>query len=453
MGARRILLLFAAAALAACGDQRGTESLTGPQLAGRPSSNACDFNGLNSLITSYFPSSRQSPILSLKQSMASAGANTTVARDKGFLIMDSIGYLSRDVSVSVSASAGAQLTIGLINCMFNASKITYPDTALKVFTKALTQAEGGAYYVRGGTGHSENVVLGTEYVPLSEPNNLSGIDTTTASWHASVHDSLTSNENRALIYGYRTASSPLEYEWATVPSGPWVYFNPAVAVSVCDADATPDASAMIHETNIGVLAYFNTDVCSTTPQPLASTVLGGGPRAFAARLARTVGELVMPQPLHATALGNYGSGGTASTFKSKFSRKNVESLVLAFVTGRPLSNIPVNTEVDVWVTVSAPDANNVRLPVLGTCVYLTGTNNNGTPTDITGPHDNRCTDATYSGTAPAAVTEPYSTTASVAKLKATVTKTGGLILVGTANVIERSGTGSAFTKINVKPAK
>ena len=150
--ARHSLYAVAAAAalvLAACSAPQ-PESTTGPLFdGGNP--DPCGFS--NSLVTSYFPSSPstlQSYILSLKQSMGNAGHGTTAARTFGFEIMDSIGSVSRSYP-SASPSAGAQLTVALIGCMFdNASSFTYPTNAVSDFTAALSNATGGAYYVRGG---------------------------------------------------------------------------------------------------------------------------------------------------------------------------------------------------------------------------------------------------------------------------------------------------------------
>src|SRR5215218_9684686 len=97
---------IAVLALAAC-SEREPGSTTGPEFASGGSTDACGFS--NSLVTNYFPSSRQSKILTLKQSMGNAGHGTVNARTFGFEIMDSVGSVSRNFSIN--PSAGAQLTV------------------------------------------------------------------------------------------------------------------------------------------------------------------------------------------------------------------------------------------------------------------------------------------------------------------------------------------------------
>ena len=457
MGVRRLVLLLAAAALAACSEQRESESVTGPQF--KPTPDACDFNALNSLITGYFPTANgpQSRALSLKQAMATATARTSGAIDAGFEIMDSIGAVSRYAAGNVSPTAGAQLTMGLIPCMFDQSTITYPDgTPLADFTNALTSATGGAYYVRGGhdLGRSADVLGTTD--PDDPQANISGVEPVSGSTWVQVLSSGNAVSNgQALIYGYPVPTQPGVFEWATVPSEAKFQVpsstSPGAIVSVCDNDQ--NLAAMVHETNIGVLAFASTSLCSGE----RSLTMAPGSGSLLARVAQTIRSAFTPTPLHATALGNYGTGGTASTFKSKFSKKSVSSLVLAYVANQPPATPTANTTFAVAVTVSAVEGTDT-LPVLGTCVYLTGTNNNGQPTAVNGPVEEQCNAIRPAGipdSAPSKITESFLTTKSKADYGKTivVTKSGGLILTATAKVIQRSGNGSAFTKLNVKPAK
>ena len=179
MGRRTLFLLplLAVAALTACGEaEEERDAVTGPDLRPAPPANACDFNGLSGLIRDYFPGPRQNVIVGLKDAMAAEGPHTPLARDYGFRIMDSIGYLSRDLSVDSDPAAGALLTVGLIKCMFSrADTITYPTTALADFTSALTRDNGGAYYVRGAGAGSNSTVLGTDWTAPADPTNLSGL--------------------------------------------------------------------------------------------------------------------------------------------------------------------------------------------------------------------------------------------------------------------------------------
>ena len=95
--ARCSLFAFAAAAtlvLAAC-TEREPESTTGPEFA--PGTDPCGFS--NSLVSGYFPGSRQSYMLTVKSSMASS-VQASQKRTFGFELMDSIGSVSRNTAFS-----------------------------------------------------------------------------------------------------------------------------------------------------------------------------------------------------------------------------------------------------------------------------------------------------------------------------------------------------------------
>jgi hypothetical protein len=445
-------------ALTACSD-REPGSTTGPQFAPGATTDVCGFS--NSLISDYFPSSRQGRIVTLKQSMASAGHGTPNARTFGFEIMDSIGSLSR--SVSVDPAAGAQLTIALIACMFDeASSFTYPeDDSLAAFTAALNSPAGGAYYVRGGG--REGTVLGTSH-PLGGPAvNLSGVEPLSGNWTDMVKlvDGDNLSEGRALIYGYSVPEqSALVYDWATVPSA--LTFDPAVVIAVCDNDLSQ--TGMVHEEDIGVLAYVDTGMCDEDTQSLTKMNAGWGPRALASRLGRMLLGAVAPEPLQATVLLAKGGGTTITVPKSKFRRRTVKTLTLAWVQGKTPPAVikgtdnPLTQSQENAFPVSFTVATEAGDPIAGTCGYLTGTNNNGTPTMLTGPRDQEhCTTPPNGDAGALSVLLTTETiggkTVSVANFgQVAVTKTGGIIFSGVADVIGRDGLGSILLKSNVKPA-
>ena len=446
MSCRSLYAIAAAAtlALAACSD-REPESTTGPQFA-PPSADPCGFS--NSLITNYFPSSRQAPILSLKQSMASAGTGTTNARTFGFEIMDSIGSVSRNFVVT--PGAGAQLTIAVIGCMFNNATFTYPTNALADFTAALTNADGGAYYVRGGglagadvPGRSATVIGRID--PLSGVDgNLSGLAPSSGSWTTMLAGN-SASEGRALIYGYAVTADPLVFEWATVPSD--LAFSPGVVVAVCDNDLS--GTAMVNEEAVGVLEYVNSSICATA-QSLTTLERGWGPKALAGRLGRMLVGALVPEPLQATVLRT-GTGGTTTTVpKSKFGKKLVSTLTLVWKDQPPavIKGTDPATKVPISFTVSASGD-----PIFGTCAYLAGSNNNGAPTKLIGPQHPACTNPPNGdANALSVLLTPHNTTASLADFGPVgVTKTGGILFTGTADVLNRDGFGSIFIKSNVKP--
>ena len=437
-------------ALAACSD-REPGSTTGPQFA-PATTDVCGFS--NSLISNYFPSSHQGKIVTLKQSMASAGHGTPDARTFGFEIMDSIGAVSR--SFSVDPAAGAQLTVALIGCMFTQT-FDYPTDAISDFTKALNKADGGAYYVRGGGSGGEDVagrseaVLGTSY-PLLDTVNLSGIEPSSGSWtnmlkvvagRPATNDL---SEGRALIYGYLVPDPDrLLYDWATVPSA--LTFGPPAVVAVCDNDDGP--AAMVQQLDIGVLAYAETGICDDT-QSLTSVEAGWGPRALATRLSRMIVGALAPEPLQATVLASRTGGTTTTVPKSKFGKRTVSTLTLAWKDQPPavINGTDPKKKVPISFTVSASGS-----PIAGTCAYLAGSNNNGTPTMLVGPRNSACTNPPNGdASALSVLVQPYSATASLADFGLVgVTKTGGILFSGTADVLNRVGFGSISFKSNVKP--
>jgi hypothetical protein len=383
--ARSSLYTFAAAAtlvLAAC-TEREPESTTGPEFA--PTSTACGFS--NSLVTGYFPSSRQAYMLTVKSSMASS-AQDAQKRTYGFELMDSIGSVSRNTAFSIDPAAGAQLTIAIIGCIFPNNSFTYPTNALNDFTKALTSAAGGAYYVRGGgstfSGRSATILGTTGGVA----GNLSGIAPSTGSTAANWTSMLAGNspakpvDQGVLFYGYNAAdplATSVLYEWATVPSE--LTFNPAAIVSVCDDNTA--SNPVVHEEAVGVLFFVTSDICNT-PQSLTMNE-GWGPKALAARLGRVLADALMPATLQATMLITSGGGKTSTLPKSKFGKKNLDAVSSLW---KDSPAVPTTT----WYGTSKDQARPVSAYVSAEadgnpeavrfCAYLSGANNNGTPTQL-----------------------------------------------------------------------
>jgi hypothetical protein len=217
---------------------------------------------------------------------------------------------------------------------------------------------------------------------------------------------------------------------------------------------------MIHESNIGVLAYEGVGAICNTDYSVTIKDTGWGPRALAARLARVVVDAMQPQPLQATTLGKSGTGGTASNFKSKFKRKDVTTTTLAFAPAPPATLNIKKMPYTVYVFVSA-DVNDPSNGVNGVCVYLTGSTNNGTNTALTGPRE--CDNTPAAGVS--AITQTLSVNgqpakAGYAKFVLGVTKTGQLIITasstdatGKTGVIGRDGQTfiGDVVRTNVKP--
>jgi len=454
--ARRSLIAFAAAAtlvLAAC-SEREPESTTGPQFA--PSTDPCGFS--NSLVIGYFPNSRQVYMLTVKSRMASSGA-AAQKRAYGFELMDSIGSVSRNTAFSIDPAAGAQLTIAIIGCIFPNNSFTYPTTALSDFTKALTSAAGGAYFVRGG-GSSlsgrDATILGTTG---GVAGNLSGIapsaGSSAANWTNMLSGNGTSVGQGVLFYGYNAAAptDPVLYEWATVPSA--LAFSPAAIVSVCDEDP---ANPVVHEEAVGVLFFVTSDIC-VTPQSLTMNQ-GWGPKALAARLGRIVADALSPTPLLATTLATAGGGKTSTLPKSKFGKKSLTSVNVAWENDPGIPSTWNGTTQaagrQTSATVSASIAESETTEAVRFCAYLSGTNNNGTPTALQKEGDQRASECNSPPNgdlkALSVLTTKTSESGSVADFgKVWVTKTGTI----TITLMVASGTAqtAAITTVaNIKPA-
>jgi hypothetical protein len=450
--------VLAALALGACGERQTPESVAGPSFAPPVDPQACAPNSLNSQITAYFPGSTSGPVKTMKDAMLAMADSSDDRVTAGFQILQEIGKLSRQQAVDTIA--GSALAQGIIKCMYNIKVVkafvpTFPSSTIYNFAPALSASKGGAFYTRGN-GFSETPVqaaLGS--FPLTAPEILSGVNALDT-WASALDSAQAKN---ALIYGYRTNGypfndNPFEYEWATIP--PATSFIGGAEVALCDG-FNPD-NAMVHESNIGVLAYESVDGICDAGYSLAIKDTGWGPRALAARLARVVVDAIEPQPLQA-AMKTTGTGGTATTFKSRFKRKSVEQISLTFAQAPPatmnIKNMPYPVRVFVSASVNDPSSG-----VNGVCVYLTGATNNGTNTALSDRKD--CDNTPLGGVSGITGTVLINNQpkAGYVDFELSVTKTGQLYITassvdstGTSGVIGRDGQTfvSAVTRTNVKP--
>jgi len=449
---RRLLSTVALAAvfaLGACSSEQQQKTVTGPEFAGGPppSTTACDFSLVRSLINSYFSSPLQQDAKSLEQQME-AGSQS-VKTQRGFDIISLIGQASRQGTPS--AIVGSNLTKALMRCMFDVTATTnnisdfpgFPDAY--DFTSALTAASGGAYYVRGGASDAPDTIIGT-LPPGTSDDNLSAVAPAPAGTWTSILSGNSLSGGRALIYGSLvTAGPPLTYDWKTMPPNT-TFGSPGALVAICDGNV--DDNAMINESSVGFLPFVGSSICSET-QSVAMLESGWGPLALVRRAAHWSVQMLTPQSLQATVVGKTGSGGTSTGFKSKFKTNGVTTLSVTFKKGEPPSKGPkVGLPFPVTVIVTALDDQSVASGVLNTCVYLTGSNNNGTPTHVKGTKDPNCTTPlTAAPDTVSAVTGAGGTAA----FSVTVTKSGGLSLTATADVIGRDGAGVGKVKTNVAP--
>lgn len=461
MGTRRLApLLLAVAAAWACTEQQQAAEVTGLQSARPPSNSAeCDPNSLNSLISGYFPGSRSADIKTLKDAMIGAATDED-SRDFGFQVLDSIGALSRDASVTADLIAGSELTKGIIKCMFEAEQFDpdFPSDPIYGFDRALSKADGGAFYVRGDGAGGTDTLVGATFTPTGmgeDTTVLSGITPAGGASWTSILAGNAGSEGRVLIYGFLKSSNPFVYEWATIP--PAATFDPGAIVAVCDDNTA--TNAMVHESNIGILHFSSGNAICDADVPLAMDGSGWGPRRLAARLARTLLASITPEKLQAAVVGfRSGSGGTVTTAKSEFSTKPVQTVTFEFVAPKPprrifLSEPPVTIRVRATTSVDG-----VETGVNGVCVYLVGSENNGTNTAL-GGGNHECQNEPEGAISVITKSLPGGD-AGYATFSMTVTKTGGLTLTATSEdasgntgVIGRDGQVfiDATARTNVNP--
>ncbi len=419
------LALGCVVAAAACSNDDQQTAPNAPEMKVVPTTYpGCDFGTVKNLINSYFTSPNQLTAQGYESTMETG--TPAVRVEYGFKIMDLIGSVSRSTTLSsAGATAGSNLTKALTKCMFDTSTPAYDSLhngdgldAIP-FDSALRVAGGGVYYVVGAGFPSWNSKVLAGGIPspaVASRKSAVGpgpatfaTDTSTTFTLGSWTNVLAGNTyegGTALVYGYPVSLSPIVYEWATID--PSTTFSPYTLISICDQSS--NQSLMVHESNVGVLAYTNANLC-------------GLPDAT----------------------------GTATKYKSHFQNTPVTAVSLAWV-DRPLATLKLSKPDTVTVRVTD---NGTGDGVNGACVTFSGSNNNGVPTSLVpgSSTPNNCD--TPSSTKLARVTTSNSGgAAGYVTFIYSVTKSGGL--VGTAALDEIIGrdqptSNTLVAKQNVKP--
>jgi hypothetical protein len=343
-----VLAVASVLVLAGCSEQE-QKTPTGPEMkVTPPPSTACDFAVVKGLINTYFPPPDQQTAQGYETQME-AGTDVIL---NGFKIMDMIGQRSRTASPP-SPTVGSDLTKALTKCMFDASQPPYVVTTgagsynildSARFDIALNPAAGGVYYVvgAGGTGFTAPpTVLKSKVGGTRLSAATAGPDTVAGTWTTLLDTTANAFEGkRALVYAYpiNTALNALKYEWATID--PATAFKPYAFVSLCDGSS--DSTLMVHESGVGVLAYSTINLCT-------------GPDAT----------------------------GTATGFRSNFLNTPVTTVTARWTAAVPKSPIKVGpTNVYTFIARATTLVNGVEQGVNNVCLTVTGSNNNGTLTDI-----------------------------------------------------------------------
>jgi hypothetical protein len=408
---------------------------------------SCNFSSFPGYIAGYFSGSEQSGILSIKTSMESTTDSLTRV-GFGYQIMDSIGKKSRTATLSATQlTAGADLTKGLIQCMFDADNETefpgYPDAEVYDFELALDAATGGAYYVRRATQTDAAPVLSVQAGPPQ--NTLSGVAPPSGSnWGDVLNET-------ALFYGWPIPAAN-EFEWATIR--PTVVFDTPAVIALC-VGGVPE-NTLVHESNIGFLGWQGTGeyICGATP---SVTLLesGWGPRALARRLARWGSDALLPEPAFAAALLLSGGTGGAKTLRSTLKLDGVTGAITLALDIPPAAVQKRNVEFTIRVRATDEDGVGVN----GQCVLASGSNNNGNPATLNGVSN--CGDGMLTSKQMARLTEtvflsPGNPEAGYATFRITVPSSGALIITFSGvneegDNLTKTINGVTTSKFNVKP--
>lgn len=366
MSRRLLVSLIAAVALAtaACSDQQ-PQAPSGAEFTATQATPTCNFNQLNSLLSSYFPPDQQEIVRTLKHEMQAAGARTPGAVDKGFDIM---AQMTIAAAGGADPVVGSQLARGLIKCMFDVSA-EFTNFASVSFVRSLN-ADSGGFEVRGGSADPATDPV----VAKSDGVILSGVAPPPGSTWADILD------ERVLIYGVPgapTADLFRTYDWSMVrPNAGFVGGLAVVTTCLDDAGPLPagvdGTKLMTTESNVGVLAFQDgTYICSFGSE---SSARGWASRALAQRLTRFMGSIFSPEPLSAAMVSPGIVSGRAGGLKSLFGPFEVESVDLAFVQqpGPSVINRAITPAVSVKAFLSSG-----MTPVAGVRVTLIAQTNNG----------------------------------------------------------------------------
>jgi hypothetical protein len=311
------VMVMAAAALAACGEQQN-ELPTSPEF--KVVKPACDFTLVSQLTKNEFGNT--SAEAGYAGDMKFAGAGTDGATYSGYLILKSVEtkFDGQDAGNSLSTINASALAVALLTCM-NIGGSTIPDAS--VFNSSLQYT--GALGVRGLGATADHAPLQAHdgAWQLEPPGHFgTGGWQSDASWQdittlkTSTGGDLTFGDVRLadalLIYGSSPTSGPdfsddveisTVFDWSTRAAA--VFGDGGVLVGECAHESNflqhnPKSSA-----DVEVLGFVRPS-CYQTGFGLGRDA---EPRSFAERVFR----LFSPAPAYAAAANSTGTGTTKST--------------------------------------------------------------------------------------------------------------------------------------------
>ena len=396
---RRFIGLAAAATVAvlasAC-DQPPPSALQtdGPSFKPVASQFACLFTGnpsLSNSANSYFQTTADrkdaSDLIALMQDGYTA-SGPAGARDAGYSLLALAGKASRDASRAGSVDVGETMAKQDINCMFNTDDAInfagWPDDAQYDFSAALDAPNGGAFFVRGGSGDPPTAAAIGNIASLNSALDLAG-GNVSAIAPPSVPSQLTwasiLANTRTLVYGQPVSDG---FDWKLV--GRNTPFDPYAVVVLCQGvhpgvEFFADADVVLQK-GVGALGHQEAaaNACGTPP-PFA---LGDWRRSgllLAGRLLIAADRLLGPEPLHAAAVvGNATLIGGASGAKGdEFVVLNLPKVTLKFTLPKAGEKPKVGSgRISATVNVTTPAGD----PAGGIIVRLSTATNNGTGTAV-----------------------------------------------------------------------
>jgi hypothetical protein len=458
-------LVAAVAFAAACSDDSPTLSPTdGPSFV-RTSPNACTFNGnpsLSSAIGDYFTVNAEKTTANtyataIQTAYNSAPApNFTAARGPGFDLLKFVGQVGRDGHGS-STINGAAVVRQTLQCMYNVPAATgageafegWPTAEQFNFKAALEFADGGAFFVRGDAGKDDETapvvaqLSGAGFDPAEE-GNVSVLATGSgATWSTTL-------DERVLIYGnlFRTtaAAAPTGYDWKFIPRT--ATFDPNGVVALCAGLGIDFSSSdMINQAGVGVLNFIDAGNLCDSP------VVALQGRSLLQRMSRFAMRALSPEPAYAAASLRLATGGGLGGAKGDvFSATPVTNVTLEWVQAPP--SVMRLGKTYTAIAGASTLVGSAKTYVNGTCLVISGTNNNGTGTALNGskgcgtPSANQVSSATT-------FRNPPKQNPGFATFTIIPTKTGGLSLtlsaVSLVSLGGVNGNNTLVVKSNVKP--
>jgi hypothetical protein len=188
-----------------------------------------------------------------------------------------------------------------------------------------------------------------------------------------------------------------------------------------------------------------TDLCNSPVVALQGGSLFSRLRQFAARA-------VTPEPAFAATLLATAGGGLGGAKGDVFTADAVENLTVEWLQAPP----PVMRLGQSYTVIAGASTliNNVKTYVNGACLFITGANNNGTPTQLNGSKECGSPTATQVS-AKTTFRTPPKQDPGFATLIVTPTKSGNLFLtlsaVALVNIGQVTSNNTLTAKTNVKP--